>query len=274
MKTANLTPLVILSTGLLAVLGAVTCSPKEHTARAEEPEYDTITQVSSYRALLAELFDPVISYEKLKPFGDTGLGTFDQMNGEAVILEGVIYQIAFDGTIHKMDPSETTPYATLVNFRSDREVPVSAGTGREAAQQTISASFDNPNLPHALVIKGTFKTLKCRSVPKQERPYPPMMDIVANQSVFDGVEIKGTMVGFFYPRYAEALNVAGFHLHFVSDDLKFGGHVLDFTTGEGVVASVDKCERLTVYFPDTEAARKADMNADRAADMRKVNSGK
>jgi len=35
------------------------------------------------------------------------------------------------------------------------------------------------------------------------------------------------MVGFWILSYASSLNVPGYHFHFVSDDRRHGGHVLD-----------------------------------------------
>ena len=37
------------------------------------------------------------------------------------------------------------------------------------------------------------------------------------------------MVGFYCPEYIGQINVAGYHLHFVSDDKKSAGHVMEFS---------------------------------------------
>jgi acetolactate decarboxylase len=36
-----------------------------------------------------------------------------------------------------------------------------------------------------------------------------------------------TMVGFRFPDYAEGIEVSGWHLHFITEDRRRGGHVLD-----------------------------------------------
>ena len=44
------------------------------------------------------------------------------------------------------------------------------------------------------------------------------------------------------------MSVAGYHLHFISDDLTFGGHVMDFVISEGVV-EVGPVDQLDQRFP-------------------------
>jgi len=234
-------------------------------------EHDAITQFSSYNGLLASLYDGDISYAELEPYGDFGLGTFDKMDGEMVMLDGIVYQIDFAGHVNVMDRSCTTPYATLAHFHADQEIPLPPGLSYDEATRLIEGKLENPNAPHAVRIDGLFSRIKCRSVPAQSKPYPPLAEIAKGQAIFEAEGMPGTVVGFRYPAYAGAFNVPGFHCHFLSDDRAFGGHVLGFTTGEGSVARVDRCTRLMVFIPDSEAARQADLNKDRSAEVMSVN---
>jgi hypothetical protein len=43
--------------------------------------------------------------------GDFGLGTFDRLDGEMVVLDGVVYQVAADGSVHVANDSARTPFA-------------------------------------------------------------------------------------------------------------------------------------------------------------------
>lgn len=46
-------------------------------------------------------------------------------------------------------------------------------------------------------------------------------------------DISGSLVGFKFPAYADGINVAGYHFHFVSDDRSVGGHVLGLELDTG-----------------------------------------
>ncbi len=261
---------IVLAGLVLAVSGCRGPNP----SCCDAPVLDTVTQVSSYNGLLAALYDGVISYDKLAEYGDFGLGTFDKMDGEMVMLDSVLYQVDFNGKVNVMDPSLLTPYATLCNFKADQEIKIPAGLSYDEASKLIESKLKNPNTPYAIRIDGTFAAIKCRSVPAQEKPYPPLAEIAKSQSIFEDNNVQGTVVGFRYPKYAGALNVPGFHCHFLNDTRSFGGHILGFTTGDDVVAKVDRCTRLNVYIPDTEEARKADLDRDRSADVNAVNRSK
>ena len=47
------------------------------------------------------------------------------------------------------------------------------------------------------------------------------------------------MLGFRFPAYAEGIEVAGYHLHFISDDRARGGHVLDSRAAAGLRVRLD-----------------------------------
>ena len=65
---------------------------------------------------------------------------------------------------------------------------------------------------------------RCRA---RAPPYRPLTEVVADQHVFELAEVAGTMLGFRFPAYVEGIEVAGYHLHFIDEDRRRGGHVLD-----------------------------------------------
>lgn len=56
------------------------------------------------------------------------------------------------------------------------------------------------------------------------------------------------MLGFRFPTYMEGLEVAGYHLHFISDDRSRGGHVLG-SRSRGLRARLDLSNDLHVELP-------------------------
>ena len=70
-------------------------------------------------------------------------------------------------------------------------------------------------------------------------------------------------MGFRFPRYAQGLNVAGYHFHFITEDRSAGGHVLDLMLAGGelrVDAEADLRLELPpgvdLPTPDTTDAKK------------------
>ena len=64
----------------------------------------------------------------------------------------------------------------------------------------------------------------------------------------DGRPRAGSVVGFRFPDATSGIEVAGHHLHFLSDDRRVGGHVLDLVLARGT-ARVDGAHDLSVEVP-------------------------
>ncbi|MEE0125868.1 MAG: acetolactate decarboxylase, partial [Enterococcus faecalis] len=69
---------------------------------------------------------------------------------------------------------------------------------------------------------------------------------------FTAENIQGTVVGFFTPKLFHGASAAGFHLHFISEDHQFGGHILDFGIKQGTVSWMETAE-LRQHFPVHDA---------------------
>jgi acetolactate decarboxylase len=123
---------------------------------------------------------------------------------------------------------------------------------------------------YAIQIDGTFPAMKVRSVPRQASPYLPLTAAVANQTVFVYSGVKGTVIGFFMPQFFSGLNVPGYHLHFISDDSKSGGHILDFTVAGNTTAEFDITPSFEMSLPTMGAFTGADLTKDMSGDLGKV----
>jgi acetolactate decarboxylase len=60
----------------------------------------------------------------------------------------------------------------------------------------------------AIRLDGRFDLVRARSVPRQQPPYPPLTEVVADQHVFELTDVEGTMLGFRFPAYAEGIEAA------------------------------------------------------------------
>ena len=85
---------------------------------------------------------------------------------------------------------------------------------------------ESSNVFFAVRIDGRFDRMKVR-VMCRTAPGVRLVDATANQVEKELGPISGTLVGFWSPPYASGLEVAGYHLHFLTDDRRAGGHVLD-----------------------------------------------
>ena len=229
---------------------------------------DTVTQVSTIDALLAGAYDGQLSVRQLLQYGDTGIGTFDKLDGEMVLLDGVVYQVRADGKVYRPPLDLMTPFAAVVHFRADRSFPVARAMSFAQFEQAIDRRCPNKNTFYAIRARGTFARMKTRSVPAQKKPYPALVEVAKRQPVFEMTNVSGRLVGFRCPPFVKGINVPGYHLHFITDDQRAGGHVLDFAMKQGHV-ELDVCNRFVMLLPHGNGAP-LDLSKDRAAELEQV----
>ena len=234
------------------------------------PPRDTVFQASTIDALLAGVYDGDMSCRSLLKHGDFGIGTFDRLDGEMVLLDGRIYQVKADGKVYEPDLSLKTPFATVCQFDADRTIPVKPGSDYEIIEKLINKYFPNQNLFYAIRVTGHFMSIKTRSVSGQQKPYPPLREVVRNQPEFVMKNISGTIVGFRCPAYVKGINVPGYHLHFISSDRTQGGHILSFKIEDGK-CEVDVLTQYTLVLPEnTLEFSETDLSKDRSEELKDV----
>lgn len=212
-----------------------------------------VTQLAPINALLEGYYDGYESIDSLLQRGDFGLGTFDRLYGEMIVLDGVVYRAPVSGVVEVVPPDETTPWATVIDFAQDGAWTLPEGLTFDSLKAFADEKLPNQNLFVALRVDGNFARMKVRSVPAQEPPYKPLAEVVKNQKVFEWENVQGTLVGFRCPPYVSGLNVPGYHLHFISADRERGGHVLDFQLTRGELLG-DVSSRYEVILPTGAAA--------------------
>ena len=202
-------------------------------------------QVSTIEALLHGAYDGDVSIAELSKRGDVGLGTFNALDGELVLLDGVVYRAACDGSARPAEATRRSPFAVVTPFQPDVELRV-----EEAQDDATLLALLAPPSPTctAVRIDGRFEHVRLRSVPAQHRPYPPLEDVLADQRVFDEYDLTGTVVGFSFPEHNGQLNLPGRHLHFLSADRTRGGHVLSCRLAQGVIR-LDHEAEIEVELP-------------------------
>lgn len=228
---------------------------------------ETLSQVSTIDAILDGVYDGVLSYGELRRYGDFGLGTFAGLDGEGIFLDGDFYQVKADGKVYAVGDDMTTPFAAVTFFDADREMALDGGMTMAQFTEALDAALPSDNMFYAVKITGVFSYMKTRSVPGQQKPYPPLVEVTAHQPEFEMENISGTIVGFRCPPYVAGVNVVGYHLHFISDDLNSGGHILDFTAAEAT-AQVDDTGSFFMILPGGNSDfYKSDFGQDRSGEL-------
>ena len=237
------------------------------------PTRNTVNQTSTIDALLAGVYDGDQSLRELRQHGDLGIGTYDNLNGEMILLDGEFYQVKADGRVYAPDLRGETPFAAVCSFQPEKACAIPEGTDLAGVENLIDREAPNQNQFCAIRIEGQFKTMRTRSVPAQQRPFPPLKKVAATQPVFDMENVAGTVVGFRCPPFVAGVNVPGYHLHFISQDRARGGHVLAFELVTGT-AQVELLNRLEMRLPETEDFATVDLARDRQQELHGVEKEK
>src|SRR5215210_5873041 len=196
----------------------------------------TLFQTSTIDALLEGKYDGDISFAELKDHGDLGLGTLDALDGEMIALEGSFYQVKVDGRAYTIDERARTPFAVVTFFEPDLCRTLATPMDSKAFGAYLDRLVSGEASCYAVRLDGQFDYVKTRSVPRQRKPYPPLAEVIELQTTFELYNVSGSIVGFRFPHYAQGLNIAGYHFHFITADRSTGGHVLGFRLASGELA--------------------------------------
>lgn len=212
-------------------------------------------QVSTLDALLQGLYNGSMSIGQLKRYGDFGLGTYEGLDGEMIVVDGHFYHMRASGVLSEAADDEVAPFAVLTTFRPETQFTVGP-TSMADLSTLIDTLLPSKNYFYAIRIHGTFSAMMTRAIPMQFLPYPPLSQLIPIQSVFSYPNTTGTAVDIRSPAFVSGINQVAHHFHYVSDDLKGGGHALSFTTGQ-VVVSIQTLRRFEVALPGDELFQKA-----------------
>ncbi|MCF8363139.1 MAG: acetolactate decarboxylase, partial [Prolixibacteraceae bacterium] len=193
-----------------------------------------LVQVSVIDALLQGFYDGFYPLGDLKLHGDFGIGTFHGLDGEMMIFNDTVFQVKADGSVNIPDNNMKTPFAAVAPLVPDTSFVLSE-LCYDSLKSNFSSYFPTSNIFYLVKIEGEFSYMHTRSVPAQEKPYPPLVEVTQNQPEFTFENVKGDIIGFYCPAYAQGINVTGLHLHFIDKSRSKGGHIIDFTLKSGTM---------------------------------------
>ncbi|RXH58117.1 acetolactate decarboxylase [Granulicella sibirica] len=228
--------------------------------RALAKSTHTLFQISTSRALVQGVYEEAVSAGQLLLHGDFGLGTFDALDGEMVLLDGVIYQVKSDGTVHRVQDDAGTPFATVLHFSDDDESVLTNLISFGDLCDLCDEHRRSQNVFYAFRVDGRFSRIRTRAMPRTQDGIS-LKTAAESQPEFSFNDVEGTLVGFWSPPYVSAVGIPGYHFHFLSKDRSKGGHVLD-CAGNELLLKVEMIKEFHLALPDNEAFLRADLTAD------------
>jgi len=202
---------------------------------AQKKQANVLYQYSVINALSAGVYEGDLPVSELKKFGSFGLGTFNNIDGEMIVLNGKVYQVKTDGVPVEAGNNLLAPFAAVTFFKSDKTIAITSPQSLQQIKQIIDSAIPSENYLYAVKISGEFRNVKTRSVPKQQKPFPDLASVIKEQVTFEKELVNGTVIGFKMPEFIDGVNVKDFHFHFLSDDQNFGGHLLDLVLEKGKI---------------------------------------
>jgi acetolactate decarboxylase len=235
---------------------------------AKEEDRRALYVSAPVNALVEGIYQEDTCISDILKQGDFGLGTFNDLDGEMVVLDGRVYQLRSDGKVYQVSDETKTPYACVNFFSPDSDEVIEQSLDFTGLTHLLERMIPSDNMIYALRIDGRFSWIKTRSVPRQDS-YRPLVEVAREQPEFEYRDVSGTMTGYWTPSFMQALTVPGYHLHFLSDDRQHGGHLLGCQTGQ-IRISIQHLPRLEVGLPVSLDYLTADFTRDLGADLKEA----
>ena len=232
---------------------------QEALAEALDLDHHSMFQVSTSGALVEGLYQGALTVGDLRRHGDTGLGTFEELDGEMILVDGHCYQARGDGTVTEVTDDVLTPFATVVAFAVDESHVMTDVISFDDLTSRLDGLRDSDNEFIAWRITGFLDALRTRTACRHASG-TPLAEAVVDQAVFERLDLPATIVGFWSPGFSQAIAIPGYHLHAISDDRAHAGHVFDLRA-QRLTVDVHRVSDLHVALPETEAFLQANLVA-------------
>ena len=92
---------------------------KSKVKDTQEKNRDVMYQVSLLQSLAYGDYSGSVTVKELKQHGDVGIGTFNKLNGELIMLDGEAYRAAGDGSVEIVPDDETIPFSIVTYMDAD-----------------------------------------------------------------------------------------------------------------------------------------------------------
>ncbi|MBQ9614607.1 MAG: acetolactate decarboxylase [Lachnospiraceae bacterium] len=213
-------------------------------------------QVSTLQALALGYSKAVITVEELLREGDTGLGTFEDVNGEMILMDGHCYRADQEGNVTLVPQETGVPFAAVAKLYGEQEFELKDMQDIKSVREELTRKIEERfglNSMHVVRIDGVFEKVDARSEAPYRSHHVTLKEMLGKtQKAFIFENIRGSLIGVYFPDYMDGINMPGWHLHFLSEDRSKGGHVFDVSVREGI-SKVDKITNIYINLPEEAA---------------------
>ena len=237
-------------------------------ANTLDVEHHTLYQVSTANALVQGIYQGCVTVGDLKNHGDFGLGTYDALDGEGLMLDGHVWQALSDGRVIEPPDNATAPFWVCAQFKADQTHTLPKVTNWDDLLMQLDKLRNTDNLFVAFRIDGVFDNIHYRVACKSD-PGTDLVSATSHQAEFRFENCKGTLMGFWSPSYARTFNIPGYHLHLLTADHQHGGHVLGIQASNLSVQLMNMQE-VVMALPESPGFLKADLSGDPTAALGKA----
>ena len=228
----------------LVVAAVVACMVAPMASAAADDAW--VHQIGTYDYLTSPDYDGLAPIAEAAKGTTQGLGTFDRLDGEMVMVAGQMYRVGTDGTPVRIDGTQASPFFESVRFAPTASGPVAPGTSCAYLLPAANALAASDTGIVAVRVRGTFSDLTFRSVPAQTAPYLPLAQVVATQTLFPLGQRRAVLVGFRTGADLAGTGAPGLHLHGLTADRKAGGHVISCVAGGDVQLTVQRTAGVSI----------------------------
>lgn len=214
-------------------------------------------------ALLDGIFDGDCSVEHLLTRGDFGVGTFNALDGEMLIIDGTCYRLSSDGSVGPTLPTVQTPFAVVTRFEVHVTHSITEPHTLAELRDLLGGLTPSDNYLYAFRVRGDFGFVRTRTVARQSPPYRRLVEVTKGEPVQIFNDVSGDIVGFRTPVFQQGIGIAGDHAHFIDQFRTQGGHVLDLALTQGTIEVCIGTD-LHLELPRTVAFERADLDDDPA----------
>lgn len=225
----------------------------------------TLFQISTSGALVAGVYDREVDVSAILKHGDFGLGTFANLDGEMVVLDGHAFQIQGSGKVSEAAAHAGAPFAVVTRFSPQVCVDSEPIASLEDLEQFCDQHRVSGNIFYAIRLDGHFGRIRTRAVNPPARGVR-LAEAAKAQTEFTFTEIDGTAVGIWSPGFSGAFSIPGYHFHFLSSDRQHGGHLLD-VEARSLQVRIESLTEFHLALPSSEGFLKADLSKSTAEEL-------
>ena len=171
-------------------------------------------QVSTLQALMLGYSRAVISVSELLSHGNIGLGTFTDVDGEMIVLDGECYRALENGDIVMAEPDRGVPFSTVCTMSASYPLEFDRMDCIDDLKTELNHIIDDNfalNSMHMVRIDGDFELVDARSESGYESVHVDLKTILEKtQKAFKFENVRGTLVCVYFPDYMDGINASGY----------------------------------------------------------------